>query len=106
MLLPGRPLLLVASPPPRPEARAGGSRGSGRDGLRVAQLGDGDSRSRDERSACETMPILCTMSSPTGVCPHMEMPWYVVGSQVVSSSGVTTSGFHPTSSSKPEGVRQ
>ena len=41
------------------------------------------------------------MVCPSGVWPQMLMPWYVVGSQVFSS---TTIGFQPTSHSKPDGV--
>ncbi len=38
---------------------------------------------------------------PSGLCPQMLMPWWVVGFQVDSS---TTIGFQPTSHSKPDGV--
>lgn len=39
---------------------------------------------------------------PTGLWPQTLMPWWVMGSQMLSS---TTIGFQPTSHSKPEGVR-
>ena len=55
--------------------------------------GTSSSFSRRDATMLRNAFILSTMVSPTGVCPQIEMPWYVVGSQVDSSSGVTRIGF-------------
>ena len=70
--------------------------GLGHRGLGVGQRGDG---------VAEHGQLVDDVLAHGSVA-QVEMPGYVVGSHVASISGVTSTGFQPTSSSNPDGVRQ